>query len=150
MILLAASQAKLIRHLAEAANPSECCGLLIGRRLQGGEIHVDEVRPCRNLLAEESEDRFEIDPACRFAAIRHARSMEREIVGHFHSHPGGPAHPSQTDRGMMYEPELIWLIVGVENGKAGGIEAFRPNLEIADFDPIPLVIGGPDDQNSLP
>ena len=150
MILLADSQAELIRRLAEAASPSECCGLLIGRRLQGGSIYVDEVRPCRNLLAEESEDRFEIDPACRFEAMRHARAMEREIVGHFHSHPGGSAHPSQTDLGMMYEPELIWLIVGVADGKAGGIEAFRPNLEIADFDAVPLVIGRPDDQNSKP
>ncbi|MBF0168574.1 MAG: M67 family metallopeptidase [Alphaproteobacteria bacterium] len=136
-----------MRRLAEAAHPKECCGLLIGRRLEAA-TQVDEIRPCRNLLDKECQDRFEIDPTDRFAAMRQARAMGREIVGHYHAHPQGPARPSETDRGMMYEPELIWLIIGMQKGQVEGIAAFRPNTEAGDFDAVLLVIEAPDDQNS--
>ncbi|CAA6605366.1 Mov34/MPN/PAD-1 [Rhodospirillaceae bacterium LM-1] len=146
MIRLTAAQARLIEKLAIAAWPKECCGLLIGRRAEAGLL-VDEVRPCKNLLADQENDRFEIDPQERFDAMRQARSMEREILGHYHSHPNGVAAPSKTDREQMYEPELTWLIVGVTKAGDCRLAAFRPNLEREDFDPVGLVIGSADDQN---
>lgn len=135
MIQLKESQVKLIRAEARAAAPGECCGLLLGRRVED-KVVVDEVRPCRNLMAADRSDRFEIDPQERFDAMRHAKSMGRAIVGHYHSHPASPALPSATDRSMMYEPELVWLIAGGD----GVITAWRPNLEKQDFDAIDLVI----------
>lgn len=150
MIQLRASQARLIEKLAEAAYPGECCGLLIGRRLADGSLAIDEVRPCRNLLAGERTDRFEIDPQDRFDAMRQARSMGREIVGHYHSHPGTGPQPSETDQRMIYEPELVWLIVGVAGGKAGDINAFQPLADASGFRPLALVIDCEDGQNSNP
>lgn len=150
MIHLKASQARLIERLAEAAYPSECCGLLIGRRQEDGTILVDELRPCRNLLAEARGDRFEIDPQDRFDAMRQARSLGREIVGHYHSHPGAGPQPSDTDQRMIYEPELVWLIVGVAGGKAGGINAFLPLADASGFRPLALVISGQGGQNPRP
>lgn len=139
---------QLIQRLAEAAYPHECCGLLIGRRLENGDLMVDEARPCRNLLADERADRFEIDPQERFDAMRHARSLDREILGHYHSHPDADPQPSATDRQMIYEPELVWLIVGVQDGKAGEINAFQPMADASGFQPLALVIESKGDQNS--
>ncbi|MBI5121856.1 MAG: M67 family metallopeptidase [Rhodospirillales bacterium] len=150
MIHLKASQARLIEKLAEAAYPSECCGLLIGRRLDDGSLAVDELRPCRNLLAEDRGDRFEIDPQDRFDAMRQARSLGREILGHFHSHPDAEPEPSATDRQMIYEPELVWLIVAVQDGQAGGVKAFMPLADAGGFRPLALVIDGQDGQNPRP
>lgn len=142
MIRLKESQIDLIRAQARAAQPGECCGLLLGRSAVGAVI-VDEVRPCRNLMAAERADRFEIDPQERFDAMRQAKSMGRAIVGHYHSHPAASARPSDTDRKMMYEPELLWLIVG----KEGEVAAWRPNLEKQDFDAVALVIAPGSGQN---
>lgn len=142
MIRLKESQINLIRAEARAAQPQECCGLLLGRAIDGG-VAVDEVRPCRNLLAAERCDRFEIDPQERFDALRHARSLGRAVVGHYHSHPAAAANPSDADRSMMYEPELVWLIVGGD----GEVTAWRPNLERRDFDALALVIAPGDGQN---
>ncbi len=149
MISLTFGQARLIESLAKAAWPRECCGLLIGRCVDGAQI-IDEVRPCKNLLADGQNDRFEIDPQDRFDAMRQARSMGREILGHYHSHPNGVAAPSKTDRDMMYEPDLIWLIAGVTGAGDCSLAAFRPNLDREDFDPLRLVIKAADDQNCQP
>lgn len=146
MIRLSSRQAEFIQKQAETAWPKECCGLLIGR-LEGDELLVDEVRPCRNLLAPDSQDRFEIDPQDRFDAQRQARAMGRQIVGHYHSHPNGVGEPSATDKGMMFEPELVWLIVGVQDGRALPVKAFQPDPEKSDFAPLPLVIAAPSKQN---
>lgn len=111
---------------------------------------VDEVRPCRNLQASERADRFELDPQERFDAQRQARSMGREIIGHYHSHPNGSSSPSETDRSMMYEPELAWLIVAIEAGKAGGLAAYLPSPDRGDFASLELVILTPTGENSTP
>lgn len=144
MILrLSQRQAELILGQAAEAYPAEACGLLIGRRQDEARL-VDEVRPCRNLLARELRDRFEIDPGERLEATRQARPLGREIVGHYHSHPDGQAVPSATDKSMMYEPELAWLIVSWPEGR---MAAFRPSPEKEDFEPAELVIATDERQN---
>lgn len=55
-------------------------------------------------------DRFEIDPADHFAAIRAARANEHEIVGCYHSHPNGKAEPSARDAEGAWDEGFIWLI----------------------------------------
>jgi len=85
----------VLAHAAAAA-PREACGLLIGDR--------DGVRravPARNLA--RSPTRYEIAPEDHFAAIRAARAAALEVIGAYHSHPGGPAEPSPTDRAAAFD-----------------------------------------------
>jgi len=124
MILLGRSDLAAITNAAEAAYPAEGCGLLIGRGQK--IVRVSRVIPADNLEQERQTDRFELDPRVRFAAERAVRGGPDRIVGHWHSHPNGSPYPSPTDIARAYEPELIWLIVGVPRGPDGRPQATPP------------------------
>jgi len=93
-----------IKRLAAAAPGVEICGLLLG---EGGR--VDAIRPCANVSAEP-HDSFEIDPVALIAAHRACRSGQPGPIGHYHSHPGGVAIPSDRDAAAA-EPGSYWIIV---------------------------------------
>ncbi|KAF0119302.1 MAG: Mov34/MPN/PAD-1 [Rhodospirillaceae bacterium] len=112
-----------IRTAVATAYPAEGCGLLAGVTEGTACWRVTRVVPTRNLLTQR--DRFEVDPAARFALMRDVRGGSERLIGHYHSHPDGPACPSATDRAMAFEPELIWVIVAVANGRAETIKAYR-------------------------
>ena len=122
-------RAELIAHARHEA-PNECCGMLIGRV---GEIH-DSVR-VRN-VADAPATRYRVDPAEHIALNRRLRGSSLSIVGAYHSHPGSPAIPSETDQAEALYPEFVWLIVSL--AAAGGeIAAFR--LTADRFVSIPIV-----------
>lgn len=141
--------AEQVRAEARAAHPAECCGLLVGQGapLSPEGARVGEVVPARNLEAARREDRFEIDPALRLAVMRRLGLMEGDgaararaaiqgprVLGHYHSHPGGRAEPSEVDRRRADEAGLVWLIVGADGAlgawladrAADGHAVFRP------------------------
>lgn len=124
MLVLSASQMASIATTAEAAWPAEACGLLIGR---GGRriITVTRIMDADNLLKGEGNDRFELDPAARFAALRSVRGTDERVIGHWHSHPDGSARPSATDLAQAWEPDLIWLIVGIAADHQGRPQAIQ-------------------------
>ncbi len=137
---LTLSQADLdaIRNEAEAAHPQECCGLLIGTRDAGG-VTVATVIAAANIATEPAR-RFEVDPKTLIAAHKAARAAGREVIGHYHSHPGGGAVPSAHDRVRAINEGEVWLIVPVEEGGGAGTAAahlFRAGhfaaMEIADI-----------------
>lgn len=117
VIVLTPAQMASIADAAEAAFPAEGCGLLVGtgRRV----ITVTRLVAAENLLAGDGPDRFELDPRVRIQMERGLRGTPERIVGHWHSHPDGTALPSVTDLDMAWEPDLVWLIVGVATGGAG-------------------------------
>ena len=94
-----------IRKHAAAEPDREVCGLLFGT-----ERRVDGVMAAENVAADP-ERRFEIDPAALFAAIRAERAGGPKLVGYYHSHPKGPAAPSDTDRASAAPDGKLWLIV---------------------------------------
>ena len=93
--------------LAEAQSPLECCGLLQGLR-DGDVFQVMALHAGANLAA--SATRFEIDPGLQFSAQKTARAQHQAIIGCYHSHPGGQAHPSATDLAGAGEDDFLWLI----------------------------------------
>lgn len=89
---------------ADHCAPDECCGLLA----VDGEGQIRFAYPLTN--ADPSPISFTVDPDEHFHALRHAESMEWEIAGVFHSHPGGTSMPSMIDVQSALEPEWIYLI----------------------------------------
>ena len=106
LILAPELRAQILRE-AKAALPRECCGLIEGVR-DGAVVRATALHPARNLSVEA--DRFEIDPADHFAALRAARAGSHEIVGCYHSHPNGKPAPSPRDAEGAAERCFVWLI----------------------------------------
>jgi proteasome lid subunit RPN8/RPN11 len=96
-----------IHRAAQACFPRECCGLLEGIR-QAGLMRVTALHPAQNL--SDAADRFEISPADHIAAQKIARANGHQIIGCYHSHPGGVAEPSATDLAGAAEDNFLWLI----------------------------------------
>lgn len=104
---------------ARAALPEECCGLLVGR----GD-RVTRLVPAAN-VHETPRRFFTIDPAVQFATLRELRGLRNgeEVIGHYHSHPDGPAEPSARDLAEAHDAEALWIVVDPRKGELG---AFRP------------------------
>jgi proteasome lid subunit RPN8/RPN11 len=101
------SSALLARIVGEAgASPHEVCGLLFGT-----SASIEAAEPCRNVAADTAT-RFEIDPARLLRAHRAARAGGPQLIGCYHSHPGGEATPSREDATCAEANGWLWLIVG--------------------------------------
>jgi proteasome lid subunit RPN8/RPN11 len=111
---------RILAHCC-AALPIEACGLLLGRR-EGGLAEVSEVSIEINTRA--ATDRYEIAPEAVLAAVRSARSAGRQLIGAWHSHPGGAPVPSATDRDEAW-PDWIYLIVGLADPARPELRAWR-------------------------
>ncbi|MFO1152297.1 MAG: M67 family metallopeptidase [Rhodospirillales bacterium] len=131
MIVLPAPVRSGIESEAEATYPEECCGLLVGVHQANGTIVLERAVASPNVAEGRRRDRFEVDPSVRFGLARELAGTASAVVGHYHSHPDHAAEPSTTDRKMAFEPELVWLIVGVgrqrpaEPPRATAIRAYR-------------------------
>lgn len=103
----------MLAHAREGS-PNEVCGLM-----GGSGNTVRKLYRLRNMDA--SPVSYSFDPA---EQLRVMKEMERdglEMVGIYHSHPGAPAMPSQTDISRAFFPGtrepnfpgVIYVIVGL-------------------------------------
>lgn len=136
MLAIGAAHLRAITDAAEAAWPEEACGLLVGRTGPGAVWRADGVEPAAN-IADDRRHRFEVDPGVHIGLERELRGTDRAVIGVYHSHPGGPARPSATDRDMVYEPHLVWLIVSVHEGQAIHTAAWMPTGD--SFRPVAII-----------
>ena len=129
-----------IQKCAEKAYPAEACGLITGTLSAGERLVVHQVREAKNILASERQDRFEVDPTTRIQVEKDCRRSGLRLVAHFHSHPDQPAIPSKTDLLQAYEPDLIWIIAGLEDGFVSAIKAHRLQRDSSTFFEIDLIV----------
>jgi proteasome lid subunit RPN8/RPN11 len=142
-----------LQAIAQAAvdrYPSECCGLLVGRRVFGHqtlaqENHREEDhREVVAVVATENvwkpagpdgevqgedrghsdRDRYSIDPSNMLAVQKSAREQGLEIIGIFHSHPDHRAVPSECDRRLAW-PVYSYVIVSVVKAEVVEIKSWR-------------------------
>ena len=130
-----------VERAAESAYPEEACGLLAGRRDGSGGLVVTGFRGSANVATTDRRETFEVDPAARFALMRELEGTGAEIVGHYHSHPDHPPEPSAQDLEHAYEPELVWLITTVAEGKAGSTRAFAVAADGSCFIALEIALG---------
>lgn len=139
MITIPAVFLEQIKQAAETAWPEECCGLLAGLRKPDGAIAVTRMATSRNVTGGNARQRFEVDPKVRFELMRELGDGPETIVGHYHSHPDHPGRPSGHDLEMAFEPDLVWLIVAVEESRAAETTAWAVNADETGFDAIEIV-----------
>jgi len=131
---------ELIGTMLQAARdvaPEECCGLLVGTL--DPAPRVLRLVPAANVHPEPRRF-FEIDPRTHFDTLRTLRQSGEVLIGHYHSHPAGPARPSPRDLAAVTDAELVWLVI---DPLAGEIAAFLPHRSgeggFVDFRAIPLL-----------
>lgn len=91
---------------SQREKPNEACGIL-----GGSENAATVFYPMTN--TEKSSVRYLMDPGEQFDVIRNLRSIKKEMVAIFHSHPHSQAFPSNIDVEMAYYP-VIYLILSLE------------------------------------
>ncbi|MDB5694752.1 MAG: hypothetical protein JWN21_295 [Sphingomonas bacterium] len=125
----------LQRIMADAAAwPDEICGLLFGT-----PEAIEATEPCRNVAADPHL-RFEIDPAALIAAHRAARAGGPQLIGCYHSHPGGNPTPSPRDAADAAANGWLWLIVG--SGQARLFRAVACGAIHERFDAVDCSVSG--------
>jgi proteasome lid subunit RPN8/RPN11 len=137
LIRLGARLLEEIERHAEREYPRECCGLLVGRIVDGGrtrEIH--ETYPVANIFSEEAErhHRMAIEPLEYARAERLHAARGLGVVGNYHSHPDHPAVPSQYDLEHLAPwPTMSYVVVSVREGKAVELRSWELEADRSRF-----------------
>ncbi len=115
MISLTAAQHQFLITAAHGDYPRECCGLIIGHKEKQDWV-VDDLAASENLSPTPARN-FEVDMRLRLRLQKELRGTGRQIIGHYHSHPGGSATPSATDLKSAWEDDMVWIIMAVEDAE---------------------------------
>ncbi len=105
---------QLIIDHCNAGYPNEACGILAGR-----DGRVERVYCMKN--ARPGPVSYEMEPEEQFRVMKDIRQVGLEMIGMFHSHPGGRAYPSSVDVEKAYwpgttlanYPEAVYVIVSL-------------------------------------
>ena len=91
MIILTKGHLSQMKEHARKEGPDEACGILAGR-----ENLVERVYPCKNVSKNPSSC-YAIAPEQLIEIFNDVEDRGLEILGFYHSHPAGPASPSNVD-----------------------------------------------------
>ncbi len=110
---------QIVMH-AQSESPNECCGLLAGTADVITEIYQISNLPSDDPRVEDLHIpgdrtlRYLMDPKEQFLAQRKMQDDHLTFMGIYHSHTHSPAYPSATDVRLAFYPDLLYLIVSLE------------------------------------
>ena len=124
---------KILRECS-AHRPLEACGLLLGRT--AGELWlVDDIKEVCNNSSGDRRTSYQITEES-YQGIAAGGQSGQDIVGVYHSHPSGPAMPSETDLENAV-PNLVYLIAGFPDGR-GDVSAWLLDESSTRFNAVRL------------
>jgi proteasome lid subunit RPN8/RPN11 len=100
---------EMLTHVLDSL-PEEACGLLGGK-----SDRVFIVLPIDNIA--QSPVSFRMDPRQQVEGLIQLEREDLELVGIYHSHPNGPALPSDSDLKEAAYPEAAFLIWSISDGE---------------------------------
>jgi proteasome lid subunit RPN8/RPN11 len=116
---------------AKAEAPVEACGILAGR-----DNKVEKLYKMTNV--DNGSDHFMMEPAEQFKVVKDIRSAGLEMLAIYHSHPETPARPSAEDIRLALTPDVIYVIVSLQNGKRPAVKGFL--IEDGNVTKVPVKI----------
>jgi proteasome lid subunit RPN8/RPN11 len=116
----------------EQTYPHECCGVMLGRAVNGSKS-VEQLKPVGNARLDSPRNRYLIPPDELKEADRYAREHKLDIVGFYHSHPEAPARPSGYDLEHAW-PWYSYVIVSVKEGRAADVNSWTMRDDRSEFD----------------
>ncbi len=111
-VIVNVSIINILEGISEKAYPYEACALLIGN-MQGEDVIIRYVEEVYN--ADRSSTSFSVRPEDLVRVYEHAKGINLDVVGIFHSHPYSKAHPSSKDLRYMSINQVPWLILSLLN-----------------------------------
>ncbi|MHC4290614.1 MAG: M67 family metallopeptidase [Planctomycetota bacterium] len=97
-----------ILQQAKTETPLEACGILAGQNRQ-----VQRFYPMTN--ADQSNNHYMMVPKEQFDVVKDIRASGLEMLAIYHSHPETPARPSEEDLRLALTPDVIYVIVSLQN-----------------------------------
>ncbi len=95
---------------AKVLAPIEACGILAG-----SDSKVEKLYKMTNV--DNSSSHFMMEPKEQFAVVKDIRSAGLEMLAIYHSHPETPARPSAEDIRLALTPDVIYVILSLQNAK---------------------------------
>ena len=102
---------------AKVEAPIEACGILAG---QDGV--VEKLYKMTN--TDQSSDHFMMVPKEQFKVAKDIRAAGRQMLAIYHSHPETPARPSAEDIRLAVTPNVVYVIVSLQNRSYPYIKGF--------------------------
>lgn len=107
-----------LRAHGEEIYPNECCGIMLGKTGEPGDVTVSELIRAGNTRTDSAHNRYHIAPIELVKAQREGRAKGLDIVGFYHSHPDHPAQWSITDFNEAHWFGCAYVITAIATGKA--------------------------------
>ena len=117
---------------ARAEAPVEACGILTGH-----ENRVLELYKMTN--SDQSTDHFMMAPEEQFAVVKDIRTKGLEMLAIYHSHPETPARPSEEDIRLAFTPEVLYVIVSLQEPTKPQIRGFVIEDEMVSESAVKIV-----------
>ncbi len=102
---------------AKAEAPIEACGILAG-----SDSKVEKLYKMTNV--DNSSNHFMMEPKEQFTVVKDIRSAGLEMLAIYHSHPETPARPSAEDIRLALTPDVIYVIVSLQDANAAAVKGF--------------------------
>lgn len=102
---------------AKAEAPVEACGILAG-----SDGKVEKFYKMTN--ADKSCVHFMMEPKEQFTVVKDIRSAGLKMLAIYHSHPATPARPSAEDIRLALTPDVIYVIVSLQDAKCPNVKGF--------------------------
>ena len=106
----------------------EICGLVAAR-----SGHPTRCFPVPNVSRDPSR-LFSMEPRHQIEAFRKMREQGEDLFAIYHSHPFGPAIPSDTDLEQAGYPEALYLIIAMGEKGALEIRGYRLNKGVEEVE----------------
>ena len=106
-----------ILEQGKAEAPIEACGILAG-----SDSKVKKLYKMTNI--DKSRTHFMMAPGEQFKVMKDLRSAGFEMLAIYHSHPATPARVSNEDIRLALTPDVIYLIVSLQNADNPAVKGF--------------------------
>lgn len=124
MIYLKKSEYNAILCQARKEYDNECCGFLAGIKTDE-DIYINKIYALVNV--DSSSEHFSMNPKEQFEKLKLIRKESMELLGNYHSHPHSPSRPSEEDKRLAFDSNIIYGIVSLENKEEPVFNLFKIN-----------------------
>ena len=122
---------QMLQHAAAEA-PIEACGILAGKAGMAEKLY-------KMTNTDTSSVHFMMEPQEQFAVIKDIRASGLEMLAIYHSHPESPARPSAEDIRLALTPDVVYVIVSLQDTEAVNVKGFI--IEDSNVVDVPVRIG---------